>query len=189
MAKAFCIRLAESGDVPALVALVNSAYRGNSSRKGWTTEADLLGGQRVDRAMIRRAIRGAGRRVLVLERAGECVGCVALERHRGHGYIGLLTVRPDLQARGLGKRLLSAAERWVRSRWKLRRVRMMLLIQRSDLLAYYVRRGYRDTGRRRPFPYGDERFGLPKISGLKFAVLEKALPFPVSSSLLCSETL
>jgi GNAT superfamily N-acetyltransferase len=175
MEKKFSVRPAEPRDVRALVALINSAYRGDSSRRGWTTEADLLGGQRVDRAMVRQAMKGTGRVILVLERSGRREACVALELRRNRGYLGLLTVRPDRQGQGIGQKLLLAAERWVRVRWKQRRVEMTVLAQRSDLLAWYARQGYRRTGHTRPFPYGDERFGNPKIPTLRFVVLAKNL--------------
>ena len=175
MVRKFIIRPAKPRDVRALVALINSAYRGDSSRRGWTTEADLLGGQRVDRAMVCEALKGTGRVLLVLERSGRREACVALELRRNRGYLGLLTVRPDRQGQGIGQKLLVAAERWVRVRWKQRRVEMTVLAQRSDLLAWYARRGYRRTGHTRPFPYGDERFGIPKIPTLRFVVLAKTI--------------
>ena len=70
-------RPATPADVPALVALVNSAYRGESSRAGWTTEADLLDGQRVDAGGIMTAIAsGAGIVILVAETpTSRLVGC------------------------------------------------------------------------------------------------------------------
>lgn len=173
------VRCATADDAVALEALVNSAYRGDSSRAGWTTEADLLGGQRVDvdglRALIARGALDGGAVVLVHEDAAGLAACVELEP-RGEGcYLGMLTIRPTSQAGGLGRRLLEAAERFAAERFGTREMQMTVIVQRTELLAWYERRGYRRTGERRPFPYGDPRFGLPKRPDLEFEVLSKRL--------------
>jgi ribosomal protein S18 acetylase RimI-like enzyme len=174
------VRCATPADAVALEALVNSAYRGDSSRAGWTTEADLLGGQRVDvdglQALIARGAVDGGAVVLVHEDAAGLAACVELEP-RGVGcYLGMLTIRPTSQASGLGRRLLAAAERFAAARFGTREMQMTVIVQRAELLAWYERRGYRRTGERRPFPYGDPRFGLPKRPDLEFEVLSKPLP-------------
>jgi N-acetylglutamate synthase-like GNAT family acetyltransferase len=164
------IRPARPEDVEAVHALVESAYRGDSSRAGWTTEADLLDGQRTDPDAVREALPD----LVVAVEDGELVGCCALTPKGDHGYFGMFAVRPGLQGAGLGSRLLEAAEEWA-SALGLDRVEMTVLSSRTELLAYYLRRGYADTGEQRPFPYGDERFGRPRRDDLRFTVLSKAL--------------
>ena len=161
-------------DIPQLVSLVNGAYRGDGSKRGWTTEADLLGGQRVDEGMLEEELE-AGHAILVLEDRGNLIACVHLEKRTAHAYLGMLTVRPDLQATGLGKRLLAEAEEWIKTRWGLNCVRLIVLPQRSELIAWYDRRGYRLTGQTFPFPYGNERYGIPLKPDLQLAEMEKDL--------------
>ncbi|AMO70515.1 GNAT family N-acetyltransferase [Sphingorhabdus sp. M41] len=165
---------AKYGDVPALHALVESAYRGESARRGWTHEADLLGGQRTDAKALREIIAANDQVILLAKDGNRITGCVQLS-HVGDGlaYLGLLTVDPTLQAGGLGKRLLAESERFVRDHWQAKAIEMTVIRQRNDLIAYYERRGYARTGEHRPFPHGDRRFGLPKTPELEFAVLRK----------------
>lgn len=173
------VRVATASDAAALCALVNSAYRGDSSRRGWTTEADLLGGQRTDVAALQDFIRdGAteGAHVMLLHE--DAVGpacCVQLERRGEEAYLGMLTVRPLAQGSGRGRGLLEAAERHAREIWGVRAVSMTVIEQRDELIAWYERRGYQRTGQTAPFPYGDERFGEPKRADLRFVVLRKEL--------------
>ncbi|MCZ8130153.1 MAG: GNAT family N-acetyltransferase [Steroidobacteraceae bacterium] len=174
---------ATANDAEAVAALVNSAYRGDSSRAGWTTEADLLGGQRTDADAIRDLVAKPGQVLLLAREAGELVGSVHLERKAGGDgpgcYLGMLTVRPTRQAGGLGRALLAAAEAHARDALGARYVEMTVIDVRTELIAWYERRGYRRTGEQRPFPYGDARFGLPKRPDLRFVVLEKRFPhFP-----------
>lgn len=167
---------ATTADAADVAVLVNSAYRGDSSRGGWTTEADLLGGQRTDAAAIVELVASRTNVLLLARRdAGDLVGCVLLERKGEGAYLGMLTVRPDLQAAGLGRRLLAAAEAHARTEFGARWVEMTVIEQRRELIAWYERRGYASTGERRPFPYGDERFGLPQRPDLQFVVLRKAM--------------
>lgn len=173
------LRAARRDDAEALSALVNSAYRGDSSRVGWTTEADLLGGQRTDPDALRGFIadgENAGDRVLLVhERTGAIDACVQLERHGDEAYLGMFTVRPTLQGGGLGRRLLTGAEQDARRRWGVTAVHMTVIAQRVELIAWYERRGYRATGETAPFPYGDARFGEPLRPDLHFVVLRKVL--------------
>lgn len=167
-------RLAEPEDVVDIVALVNSAYRGDGSRRGWTTEADLLGGQRTDAREVGPQVTGPGSVMLLCHRGSELIGCVHLQRGEGRAYLGMLAVRPHLQGAGVGKHFMEAAERFIREQWRLGLVEMTVISTRDELIAYYLRRGYRLTGEKRPFPR-DERFGLPKVERLEFVVLEKHL--------------
>lgn len=169
------LRRATPDDVPALVALVESAYRGSGSRQGWTTEAHLLRGQRVDGAMVTEAVTGADSVVLVVAADGPPDACCQLERRDGYAYFGMFAVRPAAQGGGLGRALLAAAERYAGDRWNAGEVRMTVLTQRQDLIGWYVRRGYTRTDETLPFPYGDERFGVPMRDDLAFEVLVKKL--------------
>ncbi|MCS6946640.1 MAG: GNAT family N-acetyltransferase [Steroidobacteraceae bacterium] len=169
------LRAALPADAPLIVELVNSAYRGESSRAGWTTEADLLGGQRVDVAGVQALIEQRDTVVLVHEHDGELLACVELHAEAARCYLGMLTVKPSRQACGLGRALLAAAEIDARQRFGAERIFMTVIEQRTELIAWYERRGYRRTGEYRPFPYGDERFGIPLRPDLQFIVLEKSL--------------
>ena len=168
-------RLATVDDVPAVVTLVTSSYRGEASRAGWTTEADLLDGERLDPQVLRADIERPDSKVLLAERSGELVACAHVAVEDGAGYFGMFAVRPDLQGAGLGKLVLGEAERVAREEWRLPAMRMTVLTARADLIAFYERRGFRRTGATKPFPYGDERFGRPRREDLEFAVLEKHL--------------
>jgi ribosomal protein S18 acetylase RimI-like enzyme len=174
--RSLTLRVATVADVPALVVLVNSAYRGDSSRAGWTTEADLLDGQRIDVEGLAQTLASPGAAVLLDEQDGKPIACVQLERTgEADCYLGMLTILPALQGGGRGRQLLDAAERWAASHWGVRSVHMTVIVQRSELIAWYERRGYARTGEFKPFPYGDERFGLPQRDDLRFEVLRKKL--------------
>jgi ribosomal protein S18 acetylase RimI-like enzyme len=147
--------------------LVESAYRGESSRTGWTSEAHLLDGQRTDEDAVRELLPD----LLVTD---DLTACCVIESREDHGYFGMFAVRPGLQGRGVGSAVLEAAEARARSLGMVA-VEMTVLSVREELIAYYERRGYTRTGERRPFPYGDERFGLPRTPDLEFVVLRKSL--------------
>ncbi|KJS59977.1 GNAT family N-acetyltransferase [Streptomyces rubellomurinus] len=169
------LRTATLADVPALVALVESAYRGEASRAGWTTEADLLDGQRADAEGVAAAVQDRDGVVLVAERDGALIACCQLERRAASAYFGMFSVRPTLQGGGIGRVMLAEAERVAREEWGVRVLEMKVIEQRADLIAWYERRGYRRTGVFSPFPYGDERFGLPRRADLRFEQLTKEL--------------
>ncbi len=164
---------ATTADVPALNQLVNSAYRGDSSRRGWTTEADLLDGIRTDEAALHQMLQNPAVTLLKYETADQLIGCVYLEKKEDALYLGMLTVSPDAQANGLGKELMAAAEALAIEQ-QCNRMTMTVLPMRHELIAFYERRGYRKTGETQPFPSTDPRFGLPK-QPLEFVVMEKKL--------------
>ncbi|MCX4803404.1 GNAT family N-acetyltransferase [Streptomyces sp. NPDC058682] len=172
---ALSFRSAVEADVSELVELVESAYRGDASRAGWTTEADYLDGQRTDPDGVRAVIAAPDGVLLVVERAGQLVACCQLEHRDDHVYFGMFAVRPGLQGGGLGKEILAEAERRARETWGAKEMRMTVVHVREELIAYYVRRGYRRTGEMSPFPYGDERFGVPLRNDLAFELLVKSL--------------
>ncbi len=164
------------GDVDAVVELVQSAYRGDASRSGWTTEADLLDGVRTDAAAVA-AVVVDPRSVLLLARRGDetMTACCHLRDDGGRAYFGMFAVRPGIQGGGIGRAVLAEAERRVREAWRGREMYMTVIRQRTELIEWYERLGFRPTGELLPFPYGDERFGVPKRDDLEFAVLVKAL--------------
>ena len=163
-------------DLSDLHALIESAYRGDSARAGWSHEADLLDGQRTDLAELDSILANPAQHLLVLRNGDESSACVALtEKGAGLAYLGLLTVDPRRQASGLGRMLLAAAEDHAATYLGAARIEMTVIAQREELIAWYERRGYRPTGERRPFPHGDPRAGLPKRHDLEFVVLEKRL--------------
>ncbi len=168
-------RDAVAADVPALVELVTSAYRGEASRQGWTTEADLLDGNRIDPEVLLHDIARPRSRVLLAERDDDLLACAHVSDEDGAGYFGMFSVRPGLQGTGVGKALLAEAEGVVPDEWKLPVMRMTVIDLRDELIAFYERRGYRRTGIKKPFPYGDPRYGIPLRDDLRFEVLEKTL--------------
>jgi len=170
------LRPAQIDDIEPLHALIESAYRGDSARRGWTHEADLLGGQRTDAKALREIIAADNQVILLASQGQALAGCVQLS-HVGDGlaYLGLLTVDPARQAAGLGKQLLARSEEHVREQWQATAIEMTVIRQRGDLIAYYERRGYQRTGEHRPFPHSDPRFGRPKSPELEFAVLRKQI--------------
>jgi ribosomal protein S18 acetylase RimI-like enzyme len=170
------IRDAVAADIPALHRLIESAYRGEASRAGWTTEADLLDGQRTDPEDLAEILADPKQALLSAWRGDELVGCVLIaDRGEGTGYFGMLSVSPTLQAGGLGRRLVDAAHAMLAERFGARRVRISVFPQRETLIGWYQRLGYRLTGDTLPFPYGNPRFGLPLRDDLYFLVMERAL--------------
>jgi ribosomal protein S18 acetylase RimI-like enzyme len=168
-------RAATEADIPSLVELVTSAYRGDASRQGWTTEADLLDGQRIDPDVLRDDIVRPHSVILLAERTGLLLACAHVAEEDGAGYFGMFSVRPDRQGGGVGKAVLAEAERIARQDWGLPAMRMTVIDVRDELIAFYQRRGYIRTGVRKPFPYGDERYGVPLRDDLRFEVLQKDL--------------
>ncbi|WKX73607.1 GNAT family N-acetyltransferase [Streptomyces sp. XD-27] len=174
-ADALTFRAGTRSDVPELVALIESAYRGEASKAGWTTEADLLDGRRTDPEGVAAVIDAENSRLLTVERDGELIACCQVERRGEHAYFGMFAVRPTLQGAGLGKVIIAEAERFVRAEWGAREMHMTVISARDELIAWYERRGYSRTGQMSPFPYGDERFGVPRRMDLQFELLVKPL--------------
>ena len=159
-------------DLPALVSLINSAYRGEASKKGWTTEADLLQGElRTDMASLTDVLKNKDSIMLkyVSEDSG-ITGCVYLHKQQRGLYLGMLTVSPLVQGGGIGKKLLSAAESFAREN-NCSSIFMNVISVRHELIAWYERHGYRQTDERKPFP-ADQRFGIPAQT-LEFLIMEK----------------
>ena len=165
------ITKATSDDIPELNKLVNSAYRGESSKKGWTTEERLLGGIRTDEEGLTQTFENKNVTILKYTENDKIIGTVSLEKQGEKLYLGMLTVSPDLQGGGIGKQLLKAAEVFAQEE-NIPIIVMTVISVRAELIAWYERHGYVRTGEIKPFPMDDPNFGLPK-EFLEFIVLEK----------------
>ena len=170
------IRPARPVDADVLTALIRSAYRGDDSRAGWTSEADLVEGERINTDQVRAMITSAGSLMLVGEDADRIVGCCQV-RNEGAGlaYFGTFAVSPQAQGAGLGRQLMTEAEHQAITAFGATRLEMTVLAPQDKLIAYYERRGFRPTGQTRPFP-ADPTYARPLRDGLYFVVLEKSLP-------------
>ena len=168
------ISVATVDDIPELINLVNCAYRGNEARKGWTHEADLIDGTlRTDKASMERLIINPASTILkCIDTNNVIVGCVYLEKKDSMLYLGMLSVSPEIQAKGIGKMLLAAAEDHAH-KVNCKIIEMTVISVREELIAWYERRGYNSTGMTIPFP-DDNRFGIPK-QPIEFIVMEKKL--------------
>ncbi|MEI8572344.1 GNAT family N-acetyltransferase [Methylomonas sp. LW13] len=165
---------AEPADAEQLAEFINAAYRGESSRQGWTTEADLLDGRRTDAADILDLIAGAGSMILQCRRQGDLLGSVHLQKVDQQVHIGMLAVAPAMQGLGIGKRLLAAAEAEAVQTWGVNHLVMAVIPCRTELMAFYERRGYRRTGISKAFPINPEMW-TPKVADLSLELLEKCL--------------
>ncbi len=161
-------------DAPAIVDLVNSGYRGDASRVGWTTEADYLVGIRTDVNEVRSLIAAADTMLLLCLQDNESIGSVLLQRTGDAAYLGMFVVKPTLQGQGIGKAFLCATEQAIAQQWRAKKVQMTVITLRRELIAYYERRGYRRTGVYKPFPIEDRR-STAIVDELRFEVLEKEL--------------
>ena len=167
------IKVSDANDIPALVQLINSAYRGDGSKKGWTTEADLLDGTRTDEVNIADLIADAKGAILkCVDEKGKIIGCMNLQKHGDRLYLGMLTVSPELQGAGIGKRLLEAAIAYAKNN-DCTAVYMTVISVRHELIAWYERHGYKKTGEMKPFPIG-EKFGIQK-QPLELMVMERTV--------------
>lgn len=162
-------RIAQPADAPALRALIESGYRGDSARKGWTNEADLLGGDRTTPAEVAAMVAAPEKRVLLAEQCGTLVGTVTItDLGQGLAYMGLLCIDPERQAGGLGRALVSEVERLAVREFAATRMELIVVDVREELIAWYERRGYTRTGELRPFP-------LPMDVPFQMVVLERSI--------------
>ena len=166
------ISIATSEDIPALVQLINSAYRGEASKQGWTTEANFLKGElRTDEAALNSLLENKD--AVLLKHSEEdaiITGCVYLHKQERGLYLGMLTVSPVLQGAGIGKKLLAAGEEYAEKN-NCSHIFMNVISLRAELIAWYERHGYYQTAERKPFP-NDQRFGIP-TQPLEFVIMEK----------------
>lgn len=165
---------ATATDIPALVHLVNQAYRGEPSRQGWTTEADLLKGDlRTDENDLAKLLARPHAVILkASDEAGAISGCVFLEKRDGRLYLGMLTVAPEKQAHGIGKQLLAAAEAHALHQG-CPSIYMRVLSKRLELIGWYERHGYHPTGETAPYD-APPQYGVP-TEPLEFVIMEKVV--------------
>ncbi len=168
------ISAANIKDIPFLLHLVNNAYRGDNARKGWTHEADIIGGNvRIDKSSLKEMIQNPNAVVLKFAESDKIIGCVHLEKQPHKLYLGMLSVLPQRQAQGIGKKLLKASEVFAKEN-QFNIIEMTVISMRNELIAWYEKNGYKKTGETKPFP-DDGKFGNPK-QPVEFIVLQKQLP-------------
>jgi len=167
------IAQATADDVSSLNQLINSAYRGESSKKGWTTEANILEGKRTTEDELKEIIQDQKNTILKYSENNEIIGCVLLKEKENELYLGMLTVSPELQNSGIGKKLMLQAEVFA-AELGLSKIVMTVISVREELISWYKRHGYLDTGTREPFPVS-EVFSQTSSEPLEFMVLEKRI--------------
>lgn len=174
----FFYRAAQMAELTALCSLINGVYRGEAAKAGWTTEADLLDGQRCDQAMLEELATKSNSCLVIAARKKEIIACCHLQlAEAGVAECGMLAVTPTWQNQGVANALLHTAEEYARSAWAGQRMRLWVIKQRPEVAAYYQRRGYAFTGTTLPFP-DDSRYGIPKVAGLCLLAMDKALTLP-----------
>jgi len=163
---------ANEKDIPALVALLDSAYRGEASKQGWTSEADLfIGEKRTDEATVTELMKRPGAVFLKYMNDEDVIeGCVLLHKKENRLYLGMFSVSPSAQGKGIGKKILVAADEYARDQ-NCSSIYMTVITVRKELIAWYEKNGYSKTGSTVPFPV-DERYGVP-TQQLEMLVLEK----------------
>jgi GNAT superfamily N-acetyltransferase len=168
------VLVAEEKDISSLVALMDNAYRGESSKQGWTSEADLfIGNKRTDEATVTDLIKKPGAVFLkYLNEEGVLEGCVFLHKKDNRLYLGMFSVSPLAQGKGIGKKLLIAADDYAKEQ-NCSSIYMTVITVRKELIAWYEKNGYQKTGKVIPFPV-DLRYGIP-TQPLEMLVLERHL--------------
>ncbi len=155
--------------------LVNSVYRGEGAKKGWTTEADILGGIRITEEKVREIINTENNIIMLAVYENKIIACVHLEKEGNFCWLGMLSVDVNYQTYGLGKILIAKSEKYVKENFGCDEMKMKVIGIRNELVDYYKRRGYSLTGERVDFITAEETFGEPKIKNLYFEVLSKKL--------------
>ncbi len=160
-------------DIPQLLRLINSCYRGEESKKGWTTEALLIEGEvRTDSSDLVDLINAEDGCILKYTSENTIIGCVNLQKQGEKIYLGMFSVNPDFQGAGIGKKILFAADEFAIQK-SCKAIKMKVISERHELVSWYIKYGFHPTGEELPFPK-DNKFGKP-LKELKFIVLEKKL--------------
>jgi len=171
----FNFRLADENDIENIVALVESAYRGEKSKQGWTTEAGFINGQRTDSEEVRSLISRENTVLILCFDNDELLATIQIQKTGDACYLGMFAVQPQKQSSGIGGLLLEQAENHARQQWGCRVMRMLVISIRQELIEWYQRKGYRPTGEQQRFPYHEPRFGLPVRDDLMLDTYEKEL--------------
>ncbi len=168
------IAIAGTADIPAITNLLNNAYRGEASKQGWTTEADLIAGDvRTNENTLQEVMQRIGSVFLKYTNDEEQItGCVNLQQHADKIYLGMFSVSPGLQGGGIGKQLLKASEEYTQH-LQCRAIYMSVISVRNELINWYQRHGYADTGERRPFT--EDGVTGKHLQPMEFMVLEKPI--------------
>ena len=173
----FRVATTSDDDVNAILKLVRSAYRGDDSRAGWTTEADLVADERIDAAGVRAKIdEPQGVILTAYDDTGRLASCCEILRRDDElAYFGLFAVDPTRQAGGIGRQVLAEAEEYARKVFGVQKMEMNVIFPREELIAWYIRRGYTKTDETKPFPYEQLVNGKALRDDLYFSVLVKEL--------------
>ncbi len=170
------VRSAVCADAPAISKLVNSVYRGDTRAQGWTTEAHLITGDRITTAQVETIIADLKQVILVLESNDKkIIGCVELKNQDTYAYLGMLSVDAHIQARGIGAQILAGAEEFVKKEWGVHIIKMWVLTIRTELISWYVRKGYDVSPERIPYSSLGDEAGQPLVASLEFAILQKKI--------------
>lgn len=167
--------VAGQSDAGQITELVNSVYRGENSKKGWTTEADLLGGIRITEEKIIELINTSGKAILITLFEKKIIGSVFLEEKKDACYLGMLSVDVNFQNSGIGKIIIERCENFAREEFKSKEMTIKVFGARPELISYYQRRGYNITGEKESFTPSDDSIGIPKAKDLYFEILSKKL--------------
>ncbi len=168
------LKIALPEEAEKITALVNSVYRGEDSKKGWTTEADFLSGIRITEVKVKEIIEGKNEVIILALLEGSIIGCVHLENAGSYSYLGMLSVEVNCQDKGIGKMLLNECEKYTKEVFGLNEIRMKVISRRTELIEYYNRRGYSTTGELEEFGAHGDTFG-DTDEKLYFETLTKSL--------------
>lgn len=165
-------RIANHSDAESIAHLVNKAYRPETGAAGWTHESDWVSGDRAGSDQVAEVMSKPDSIILLGLKNSEIVACIHVEKDGGHSHIGMLAVSPKLQGLGVGKQILAYAEKYAHENFDAEKFIMTVLSSRTELMAFYLRRGYQKTGVVQDYPLS-AGVGTPKFLGLKIETLEK----------------
>ena len=170
-----CFRVAKNTDIAEIVSLVESAYRGETSRQGWTTEAAFIEGQRTDEQEVTKLMNKPGSIFMLCFDSDSLLASVQIEKQQANAYLGMFAVNPERQGGGIGSMLLDQVENYAKNEWGCHAMQITVITIRDELISWYLRNGYKSTGVTKRFPYEEPRFGQPKRDDLMLEVYEKLI--------------
>jgi GNAT superfamily N-acetyltransferase len=168
------IYLAIIADAKQIEILINTAYRSETAKLGWTHEADLIAGNvRVNDAMVLENLNAKDSVFLkYINEQNEIIGCVNLKQNENKLYLGMFSVQPMLQGNGVGKKLLLAAEEYA-VHVGSNSIYMTVISLRTELIHWYKSKGYKETGEMQAFV--EDAITGNHLQKLGFITLEKLL--------------